>query len=308
MKKTKNEAASVDVAEVDPVELAGLQDQIDVESKFREWAARENPECLTIRTYVYKYENATTGDLKVQCDRIDGEDIPDPHQVGLLYGSGRYLMIVSIPDGTGQQKKMRALRFRLHSRYDEMLKSRVAAVAVSAVPAAPAVNGLRDGIDLIKSVVEVLKPLLDTRQASGPDVSKLLEGNYNMMAGVLSRSLASSQELIDQVNRAKIENAPQSVEPDEPDFLVKIMPLVEKFLPLILGGGAGAAGTAAVIRGIPEVAKVVNNAGELRRVVSWLDGRIGAEKCNTVLKALKVRRPNNGKVVSVPAAAAVVKG
>lgn len=291
-----------DFAEVAQDEIAGLVDEVSIESKLKEWAARENPESLVVRTYVYKYDNPSTGDNKVLCDRIDA-DIPDPHQVGIMYGAGRYMMIVAIPAGAQQAKNVRGLRFRLHARYDELRKN-AAGGGVPApmfAPAAPAQSSLAEGIAVVRSVLEMLKPILETKAIAAPaapDVSKLLEGQYDMMAGVLRKSLDHSQELIAEVNKAKLENGPVTADGDEPDFLSKVMPLIEKFLPLILGGGGAAATTAAAIRAIPEVNKVIADRAELGRVVLWLDKTQGKEKTDRILAALKVRRPgNNGRVV-----------
>lgn len=309
-----------DVSEVAADELSVLIDDMSIESKLKEWAARENPECLTVRTYIYKYDNPTTGDNKVLCDRVD-EDIPDPHQVGMMYGSGRYMMIVAIPDGTQQQKKVKGLRFRLHARYDELRKNAGSVVSMGAPPAAVPVpvNSMRDGLEMVKAVVEILRPMIDNRPAAavsaGPDITKILESNYEMMAGMMRRSLTDSQQMIQEVHKAKLESGGDPVN-DEPDFLARVMPLVQQFLPLILGGGGTAATTAAIVRSIPEVKKVIGDRGELVRVVSWLDKSQGKEKTDRILAALRVRRPGgNGKlrpgvqrVNSVGAVPAVVPG
>lgn len=292
-----------DVAEVADSELVGLLDEVGIEARIKEWAARENPECLTVRTYIYKYDNPSSGDLKVLCDRID-EEIPDPHSVGLMYGAGRYMMIVSIPNGANQEKKMRGLRFRLHARYDELRKG--AAAAPVAVPAAvPAVSvspaaAMSEGLGMVAKVIELLTPILAAKQAAAPaapDMSKILEGQYDMMSGILRKSLADSQELIGEVHKARLEGS-SDPEAEEPDFITKAMPLIQQFLPLILKGGGAAEATAAAVRGIPEVAKIVADRHELGRVVAWLDKSQGVEKTDRILGALKVRRPGVARVVA----------
>lgn len=293
-----------DFEEVDDAEVSALMGDTSADEKLREWAARSNPENLTIKTYVYKYDNAFSGDHKMLCDRID-DDIPDPHQIGLAYGSGRYMMIVDIPRGAAQKKDVKALRFRLHSRYDDLKKQNTGVNLVSPVAvAAPVVNNsMSEGIAMFRAVVEVLRPLLEVRQvaaSSGPDVGKILEGQYDMVQSMMKKSLMSGQELIDQVHRAKLENAPADPADDEPDFLTKAMPLIQQFLPLVLNGGGAGAATAAAIRAVPEVRAVIGDRAALSRVVSWLDRSQGKEKSDRILAALKVKRPAvNGKPAPV---------
>lgn len=298
-----------ELVELDQDDLGPIVNEIGIEEKLRQWAERENVEALTVRTYVYKYENPTSGDIKVLCDRID-EDIPDPHTVGLLYGSGRYMMIVSIPQGGTQQSKAKGLRFRLHPRYDELRAKAAAgqlpvpgaaAVAPAAAPVS-AGSSLKEGIEIVRGVVDMLRPLLESKAAAAPDMSHILEGQYDMVSRILSKSMSQSQDLIAEVNRAKLESAGgEDVEDHEPDFIEKIGPLLDRFLPLLLGGGPSGAATAAAVKALPEFANVVGNAHELARVVAYLDKTRGREKTDKILQALRVRRPMNGRVRRVPA-------
>lgn len=295
-----------EIVELGNDELSSIIDEVSIEEKLKEWVSRENTEAQIVRTYLYKYENPVTGDHKVLCDRIDG-DIPDPHSVGVQFGSGRYIMIVTIPGSESVKARARGLRFRLHARYDDLRKrfdsGAASAPAIMGGVAAPASGGLRDGIELVKTVVDMIVPLLATKQAAAPDMSRVLEGQYDMMQSVLKKSLSNSQELIGEIQRAKFENGGGVELESEPDFLSKIMPLVEKFLPVLMGGGAGANATAAAIRALPEFGKITRDTHELRRVVEWLDRSQGKAKTDAVLNALRVRRPgaDNGRVaVRVP--------
>lgn len=297
-----------DLVELDESDLGAVVNEIGIETKLRQWAERENVEALTVRTYVYKYENPTSGDIKVLCDRID-EDIPDPHSIGLLYGAGRYMMIVSIPQGGNQSSKAKGLRFRLHARYDELRdKAKAGQLQDPAAGAAavPVVSGsgssLKDGIEMVRVVVDMLRPLLETKQAAAPDMSRVLEGQYDMVQRIMQKSLSQSQDLIAEVNRAKLDSAGgDAVEDREPDFIEKIGPLLDRFLPVLLGGGPGGAATAAAVKSLPEFAQVVSNARELGRVVAYLDKSQGREKTDKLLAALRVRRPVNGRAKMYPA-------
>lgn len=287
-----------EIVEVDGEEIAA--EGIEAERALREWVARENPESLTVLSYVYKYDSPTTGDNKVLCDRIEGE-IPDPHTIGCQYGGGRYLLIVSIPRGQNQDRKVRGLRFRLHARYDELKRTSQSGQwagqsAAPAVPAVPAVvsplSGLKESMEIVRSVVEIIRPLLDAKAQSAaavPDVGKLLEGQYELLRGVMKKSLEDTQELIGEVNRARLEGG--NVECVEEDTLDRWLPWIERFLPLVLGGGPQGKAAAAVVGSLPEVRRVVSDAGQLRRVVAWMDESIGREKTDRVLGALKVKRP-----------------
>ena len=293
-----------DVEELEGVELGNVLDEIGIEARLAEWAALVNPECLTIRTYVYKYEHPTTGDHKVLCDRIDSE-IPDPHSIGLMYGAGRYMMIVSVPVGSTQPKAGKGLRFRLHARYDELMAQSKQGqlpgdvAPATAAPAATPQSSMKDGIEMVRVVVDMLKPLLESRAAAtpaAPDMSHLLESQYSMMSSVLKKSLHDSQDLIAQVNQARLEGGVGADDDEEPDFIAKVMPLLDQFLPAMMGGGATAKVTADAVRALPEFAQLMQNAQELRRVVAWLDETQGQKKTNKILNVLKVGRPGtNGK-------------
>jgi len=298
-----------DVGEVSADELVSLADEVGIEKRLREWADRENPERLQVLTYVYKYDNPTTGDLKVLCDRLE-EEIPDPHAIGLQYGSGRYMVMVSIPNGTTQERKVKGLRFRLHARYDELRKAAAGGGGASPVPLAVAVApqaSLREGVEIVRSVVEMLAPLIAAQRSSSPDVSKILESSYDMTQAILRKSVENSQHLINQVQEARLAQNPADDRDEEPDFLGRVMPLLEQFLPVLLGGGAQAKTTAAMVRSLPQFSKVISNKDEMSRIVAWLDKMHGREKCDRLLSALRVNRPRVNGRSTAPAAAPVAR-
>lgn len=297
------------VQEVPDSELEGLFDEADISRKLRDWVARENPEQVSYLTYLYKYDHPTTGDAKVLCTRYDNE-IPDPHEIGLAFGSGRYLVMVNIPETAETTKKIRALRVRLGTHYDTLKKQAEAGLipgfqppgamapgAMAYPPAALArggMGGVSEGLELVERVLGMFLPLIAAQQSTRPDMSAMMQEQYGMISGVLKRSLADQQELARDVIRARVEAGKDEDEDEdegEGTMLERILPLIEKFVPLLTTPGPQASATAAMVRSVPQFAEVLKDRGELVRIIKYLDMTQGQAKTDAVLRSLKVARP-----------------
>lgn len=293
--------------EVPAAELVGLVDELDIARKLEQWAIRENPENQSYLTYLYKFDHPSTGDAKVLCTRYENE-IPDPHNIGIQFGSGRYLVLVSIPATPSHDSKVKALRVRLGPQYDSLKKQAEAGMLPGApVPGAHApgsspyvmaaqaqgVNNLSQGLELVERVMGMILPLVAAQQSSKPDMSAVMRGQYDLVSSMMKRSLMDQQDMAKEVIRARIESGSTEDEDEdrEQSMLEKLLPLIEKFLPMITAGGVQGQTTAAMVRQLPQFAEVVGNRAELLRIINYLDTTQGPEQTDALLKALKIARP-----------------
>lgn len=285
------------------------------DQKLREYIESVRAEDQVYKTYVYKFDSST-GQEKSLCGQWEN-DVPDGHTVGMTYGSGRYLIISTAPPSEKNKKRLvRSFRFKIHAHYDDLRRTAVQNVGNYAPPSigqgAPrgmpgagcgvpqAINPaevMQSGLSMVSDVIKLLAPLLVARQNTGmPDMSGLMVKQYETMADVMRHSIIEQGKAYSEMTRKvrEVENISTDDEEDgesEKSMLEQIIPLLEQFIPLILGKGPQAAITAGTVRALPQFKKLMSDKSELTRIIEYVDKSQGKEKTDLLLKKLKINRP-----------------
>lgn len=286
--------------------------EVTFDRKLRDWLSKENYENLSATVTLYKFDNPATGTEKAQCGQWSNE-IPDSHTIGLTYGSGRYLVLVTTPEGAKQAKAIKGYRFRLHTYYDELRRQAIAAGSMPLLPGAsgsaaysapagirpgPAGGSLEGGLSLVREVLGIIMPILEVRGRGAAPVDDMLMGQYSAMSKMLNKNLMDNHQMLLEMKRNEVLGAdPAGIDEvddeEKPSIIEQLSPLIQKFLPLLLGNTPAAAATAATVRAIPDFKRIMGNPGEVGRIVAYLDNAIGKDKTDIVLRRLKVNRPGS---------------
>jgi len=314
----------VELSEAEAQEYADTLDE-----KLKGWVEAQRYENTQCTTTLYKFDNPTTGEDKSQCGQwVD--DIPDSHTIGLTYGPGRYLLLVTLPRTKAGPRAIKGYRFRIHPFYDELRRRATydgqypslsllgprphAPGAPASLPAPGGMDAMTAGLSMVREVLNIVSPLLKQRDnAPGLDMGSMMMRNYGMMNDVMRRNLIESQALIADGIRAKIEGSGDMEgmqgagegegEEKEPSLIEQITPLLNQFVPLILGRGPGAVVATQAVQALPQFQKVTRDKGEFVKIVNHLDKAIGKEKVDGLLKRLKLERPpkQEGEKVNIKA-------
>ena len=250
---------------------------------------------------LYKYDNLNKQKQYV-CNTTQNE-ILSMHDVGMTFGSGEYRYLVTFPGETKLPPK--AFRFNIHPVYDQYRAKEGRDILPD-----PRGNGgggkssIAESLEIIKSVVEIIKPMIPQPSPSADPTAALLQ-NYGMVKEILKSNLHENVNLFGQVLAAKkdlMENGGgDDMEPEErePSIVETIFPLIEKFAPLLLGKNpVQTAATLTAVNAIPQVKQTIQQLREpkhrdaLKKLIIQLDAKYGAGEINKILSGLKIKRPN----------------
>ena len=249
--------------------------------------------------YLYKYDHPVKGNQKTFIDKIFGEP-PEQDDIGKQYGSGRYLMIMIIPARQGSKEPTtKTYRFRLHQHFDEYAFKRVGNAAPSQnVIQLPPGNSLNDTLSVLERLVTVFSPLIIPLIARPKDenVQQILSQTYESVNNLLKNSLQDNfrfiREIRENISGKEDEEMSTMVEEptQQPSILNQILPILNEWLPKLLGGGIQGEAVSQVVKMTPQFRAVLDNKRELQSIINYLVKKEGVERTNKVLNALGIKQ------------------
>jgi hypothetical protein len=246
--------------------------------------------------YLYKFDNAQSGESKAFLSKFTDTDPPDEDFIGRTFGSGRYMIVVAFPVSEKAPKGfMRAYRIKIHPYYDTLKKE------VALPPVAPTIiqqsgSSLTETIEVLKSLITAIAPLMAHKQES-PDVSTMLYRNYEITSRVLEKNLLENVK-----NQSELQRKLQSVgngedmgnaietDEDEPGLIEQLKPLLIEWLPTLIGNNTQAKAVQQMVKTAPQFKQIINNKKEFKTLVAYLDAEKGKEITDKILTNLKLRR------------------
>ena len=243
---------------------------------------------------LYKFTGLSKQKQEICFETVN--DMLSMHQVGVQFGSGDYRYLVTFPDDDKIPAK--AFTFSINAAYDQLRKKQ----GLDPAPD-PRGNGrshITETMEIFKSFVELIKPLLESKTAPAVNPVQELIGGYSMMQTVLKDSLRDqlsfNREVIAGSAGAPADDAP--AEDDRPDLVEKIFSLIEKVAPLVLGKpGIQTAAILGAAKDMPGVKKTIDqitdpaHREDYRKLVQALDKKYGAREVDKFITGLKLRRP-----------------
>lgn len=260
------------------------------ESAVLEWWEQEYDDDVSTSIY-----NKTTKELVTKITGI----VPDPHEIGLQFGSGEYRAMIRGKRATGG--KLVTKDFKISKAYDDLKKS-------------PAVNlsGMGQGNDIsmqvanglafgMKSIISELAPLfpslMEAFKPKEPTYGVALEQMYGSMNRILETNTKKQMENFTEFQRQLMQNTADSMsfhsnyeEEDEDEeeginpmsaIFGMVKPILAGAMPEIIGGRG-----AEIIGGIknnPLFIQVVSNPAVMREIENWVLNEFGFD----ALKILK---------------------
>lgn len=249
--------------------------------------------------YLYKYDHPTTGKSKSFVRKYVHGEPPDEEDIGKEFGSGRYLLCLWVPARENRESKMRSYMLRLNQRFDE-LRSRSQAEIKPEIQTAVVQQqtGFKETMDMMERVMNIFTPLITPLINRPRDESpkELIQQMYSTMGDIMKSQVNDSMNMITEFKRRAIEGEERRVEntvetEEQPSMITQLIPLLNEWLPKLVGGGAKAAAVSEVVRMTPQFKAVIQNRVELVRIIKYLDDTRTVQETDKILSALRIKRP-----------------
>lgn len=238
--------------------------------------------------------------------------LPDPDEVGKMYGGGRYLLVIQwrTQGVTSGRPNRREIEFTLDNTYTAQAqaeRARNMAPQVAAGPNLQEVLGLAERIAAMSrpdtgsaAVVGLVEKLMDRmdrdRERTDARFEKILDALNNRPDGM--------ETYLNMMEKAKAMGLPTLSGPTEPERApwLEVAELVAnnvgKFFEMMTEANKGAAAKARLLMREPMARKVAAQAAALKdpakrsAMIAHLDKKVGKETTDNILKALEgeVRR------------------
>jgi hypothetical protein len=262
-------------------ELTEVTEQADIEEtlipltlddKINSFIERANVENLTPCMYVYKYR-LNSGSQRSLCGKFEGDSIPDEHNIGLQYGSGKYLAIIQVPAGENQARKQSTISFEISTTYDDMRRTAAATGQLPYLNSLPVrnasmvpQNAQADNMAMLRETMSFMAELFGKMQGAAPappqpttDMASLMLQQYKGMGDILKANLISTDSFLQDTLKTKINaemkqiaenkkgdrsnNDDDDDDDDEtpPSLLQAVIPEILKLLPALLSNPQTAA-------------------------------------------------------------------
>lgn len=271
-----------------------------------EFLARSSLEIKDGHFYLYKYENYLSGEQKSLVDKFVETEPPDENEVGLRYGSGRYLLVLLVPPEGKREKIVRSYRFRCHPVYDDRRadllgpgRGRPSYQVEQAPPRRD--TSLADAFALFQGMIQTIIPLV--RPPENPDVQRMMSQNFHVVSDVMKKQLESNVQLMADYQR-RVANLKQIGEnmgkgerqqQDEEDsgvmaIIQQVAPLLQEWLPRLLKPGAEGKVVSNIVKETAMFQEIKRSRKMINALIGHLDQTEGQEKTNKILNALNLKR------------------
>lgn len=275
--------------------------------KMNEFMSKSSIDEFEPTFYLYQYDNYHSGKQKSLIDKFYQTAPPDEHDIGIEYGSGRFILIlvmpisVKHPDGL-----MRAYRFRVNQIYDKRSVRKGSgseqpvppSMPQQFSPPVPVQNNqapMLEAFTMIEKIISVIAPLLNRpQQQQNPDgVQDVIKDTYAVVSEVMKNSMVENFKMIQDMQRNQIEfmddkEDKRRTDPPEPSFLEKIAPLLQEWLPKLLKDDAQSKVVQGLIKNVPQVKEILSDQSQLTAVVNYLVETEGVESTAKVLQNLGI--------------------
>lgn len=309
---TKKQEPETEESEELKIEKVSRRNDLDmiIEDYITESEQRET----TPKMKVYKYDNDRQGNDNEFIGYFTGNDIPDKHHIGLMFGGGRYKAFLFQPKGKAEKDETQGIVFRIGHIYDEKKrqhdeqKRKEDAVKMGfpegAVMARTS-NQAAESFGMVKELLSVITPLIKAQAAAAPATAATpapdLMAQYAMMQQILRKNLFDTAETYRNFSRRfNFDQEQQGFEQDEPEqeekepgfmaYVEKIIKMIEPFFGLLAQKGAAAQVTAQTVRAAPQFAELLSDPQLCRMIIQYFDQKKGKEASDLALKNLGINR------------------
>lgn len=260
-----------------------------MEDDLRLWLEENDDDSFKVT--LYKYESGKKKAFVGQWE----DEAPSKNDIGMKYGSGKYLLMISLPAISLEDKpRIKSYTFRIHEIFDSYLKKDAPAI----VPIDPQLQM----IQMMQAMMSIITPLMaamrqpqvDPLSMFQPFMAKQAEMMQDITKTSIQNQLATANELINNrlADDGEDDLDEESEDMNQPNLFESILPLIEQFLPTIIGDKTGmvAKGLLGAVKKAPQFKAIVQDKTSYIRLIEHLDGKYGNAETNRILKMLKLKR------------------
>jgi hypothetical protein len=287
--------------------------------EYKEEARRRD---TTPKATIYKYENEKSGQDRIFAGYFTGDEIPNRHNIGLLYGSGRFTIELDQPKGKADEAEECNLTFKIHSIYDALkakadAENRRKEIDAGGNPALMVQPQANQSFQMAKDILTMILPLVKAANppAAIPAPAARTESpadmfnSYQMMQKLLKTQLFDTAATYREFSRRyagpeTIETAEtdeEETEQKEPSIVEKIITMIEPFFGLIAQKSESAKLAAMGLKAAPQFIGILNDPALCRLIVNHFDRTRGREKSDIALKNIGIDRQQLFKTPPTPA-------
>ena len=275
-------------------------------AELNKYLADNGAEGQSYTATLYKYNPRVKNEQSV-IDEFEGSML-SVKELGMEYGSGKYRWFVHFPSDSGLKPK--AFIVVIDPIWD---RKRIEAGIIDPrmnVMRSPEPSPFAAGMDMFKMMMDMIRPIIESskvNQVPAFNPQQMLMENFNMTQSILEGTLQKNSALYRDFVKIAAESAATSPIDDEdddevkkPDYVGMLLPIIDKFLPLVLGDKTPLAQTAIqALKTSQEFKQLTKgeNSGDLKHVLSALDdhfsegGKNGKAVTEELLKRIGVKRP-----------------
>jgi hypothetical protein len=241
---------------------------------------------------VYKLSGGRRNFMK----KYDSE-IPSEEEIGLSFGSGSYLFAITAETQRGGRKST-SRRIHLGNHFDDLKIKHDREKALSLLPpqAAQSVQSLNlsdiaNGIAVITAAVSpliaALAPLFKPKDDT--TMHKMMLSNFNAMNNVMKSNMLENVDIYKDMQR-KLMEVEEMDNQQQPSLALALFeqfaPMLNNFIPKILGGGVQGEAIKGIIKGAAEFKELQTNPAEAAALVELIAKEQGEEKAIKLAEAL----------------------
>jgi hypothetical protein len=267
--------------------------------------------------WLYKYDHEKNGTERIQIGKFQNEDIKDQHEIGLIFGAGRYGVLLYNAKGKADSEERKAYLFRLGDIYNtykaeadaekrkkELEKFNGQPAGAAAIQ--PAGGGTAESFLMVKEILSMILPVLQQANraaaipAAGPRQESPAEmiNSYSMMQKLLKTNLFDTAETLREYSRryagpaqeADFDEADAEPEEKEKNLMEKIIEMIEPFFGLIASKSPAASIAAQGLRAAPQFVEILNDPQLCRMIIQHFDRTKGRAASDIALNNIGINR------------------
>jgi len=303
-----------DLEETAPTTTRGAIGRSPVDKIIEEYKKEALRRDTTPKATLYKYINPTGAD-RIFAGYFTGDEIPNRHQIGLTYGSGKYFLELDQPKGKAEEEEGTSLIFSIHEIYDQ-LKAKADAEAQRKAYGTAGDPGAAAGMvmqqqqpnqsfQMVKEILGLIIPVIKAANQPGTaaaanrgESAQEMFSSYAMMQKMLKANLFDTAQTYREFNKRFTEYEEQDTNgidtgtPEEKQggLLEKIISLIEPFFGLISQKTPAAQFAATTLKAAPQFLEVLNDPTLCRHIVNHFDRTKGRAAADIALKNIGINR------------------
>jgi hypothetical protein len=254
--------------------------------------------------YLSKYDHYGNGEQKAFVGKFEDCEPPDEAMIGARYGAGRYILTCQVPATNNRKAVCRVYRFRVSPSFDKSNSTSTLTPNHPIMQPPVVVNqqaSMSEALAMVEKIMMMLVPLVN--RPRDENVLGILQQNYSSVNDLMKKQMQDNLKMITDYQRtiASISEETEMAttttdEPeDKPTIMEQFAPLIQQWMPILLGGGPRAAAAGALVQTVPQVQEILKDKLQLRKIISYLDNEHGVNKTDQILGALKIQRSGKPK-------------